>query len=45
MITYKLAAAIFATVILFPLAFLSVFDYAGTMAMEAFDIYDDCHSP
>jgi hypothetical protein len=39
MAAYKLAAAIFAEVILFPLAFLSVFGYIGTMATGAFDFY------
>jgi hypothetical protein len=41
MVTYELTAAIFAEVVLFPLAFLSVSGYAGTMAMGALDVYGD----
>jgi hypothetical protein len=44
MAAYKLAAAIFATVILFTLAFFPVSGYLGTMAMGTIDVYGDCHS-
>jgi hypothetical protein len=39
MIRYKLAATIFTEVILFAIAFLSVFGYGSAMAMGAIDVY------
>jgi hypothetical protein len=43
MITYELTAAIFAGVILFTLAFLSVSGYVRAGAMGAFDVYGYLH--
>jgi hypothetical protein len=44
MVAYELTAALFAEVILFALAFLSVSGYVRAMAMGAIDVYGDCHS-
>jgi hypothetical protein len=44
MIMHTLAAVIFAEVILFALAFLSVSGCVSDMAMGAIDVYGDCHS-
>jgi hypothetical protein len=41
MITYKLTATVFTTIILFTLAFLSVSGYVSTMTMGAIDLYGD----
>jgi hypothetical protein len=39
MVAYKLAAAIFAEIILFPLGFFPVSGYVGIVAMGACDFY------
>jgi hypothetical protein len=44
MVTYKLAAAVFADEVLFTLAFFPVPLYAMIVAMRATDFYIDCHS-
>jgi hypothetical protein len=44
MIAYKLAAALFTEVILFPLVFFPISGYVRAVAMGAFDFYDDLHN-
>jgi hypothetical protein len=45
MIAYKLAAALFAEIILFPLVLFPVSGYVRAVAMGALDFYDDLHDP
>jgi hypothetical protein len=44
MITYELTIAIFAEVIVFTLVLFPVSGYVRTVAMGAFDFYDDLHN-